>query len=99
MELTWPRLASEETAITIVVDKDTRTKVPTTSVIDCEQVFRRMTHHPAESKRTVQFPGPQRLFNRLMRPYAVGSQLWPSGYSLKRREDAAAGLPFAVFGC
>jgi hypothetical protein len=46
MELTWPRLASEETAIAIVVDKDTRKKVATTNAIDREQIFRCMTRPP-----------------------------------------------------
>ncbi len=41
MELAW--LANEETAIAIVVDKATRTKVDMTSAIDREQLFRRMT--------------------------------------------------------
>jgi hypothetical protein len=44
MELAW--LANEEPAIVIVIDKDTRTKVATTSVIDREQIFRRMTRSP-----------------------------------------------------
>jgi hypothetical protein len=43
MELAWPKLANEETAIAIVVDKDTRTKVATTSAIDREQMFRCIT--------------------------------------------------------
>jgi hypothetical protein len=46
MELTWPRLGSEETAIAIVVDKDTRKKVATTNAIDREQIFRCMTRPP-----------------------------------------------------
>jgi hypothetical protein len=46
MELTWPRLASEETAIAIVVDKDTRKKVATTNAIDRERIFRCMTRPP-----------------------------------------------------
>jgi hypothetical protein len=47
MELTWPRLASEDTAIAIVVDKDTRKKAATTNAIDREQIFRCMTR-PSE---------------------------------------------------
>ena len=43
MELAWPRLANEETAIAIVADNDTRKKIATTSAIDREQIFRRMT--------------------------------------------------------
>jgi hypothetical protein len=43
MELAWPRLANEETAIAIVVDKDTRTKVAKASAIDREQMFQCMT--------------------------------------------------------
>jgi hypothetical protein len=43
MELAWPRLANEETATAIAVDKDTRTKVTTTSTVDREQIFRCMT--------------------------------------------------------
>jgi hypothetical protein len=46
MELAWPRLANEETAIAIVVDKDTRKKVATTNAIDREQIFRCMTRPP-----------------------------------------------------
>jgi hypothetical protein len=48
MELAWPRLANEETAIAIVVDKDTRKKVATTNAIDRKQIFRRMIHAPQE---------------------------------------------------
>jgi hypothetical protein len=55
MELAWPRLANEETAIAIVVDKDTRKKVATTNAIDRGQIFRRMIHPPREANRTVQF--------------------------------------------
>jgi len=40
------RLANEEPAIVIVIDKDTRTKVAMTSVIDREQIFRCMTRPP-----------------------------------------------------
>jgi|ERR1700730_15022921 hypothetical protein len=46
MELAWPRLANEETAIAIVVDKDTRKKVATTNAIDREQIFRSMDPPP-----------------------------------------------------
>jgi len=73
MELTWPRLASEETAIAIVVDKDTRKKVATTKATDREQTFRCMTRPPEKLHRIVQFWGPQWLFNGLMRPRAVYS--------------------------
>jgi hypothetical protein len=48
MELAW--LANEEPAIVIVIDKDTRTKVATTTVIDREQIFRRMTRSPKGSQ-------------------------------------------------
>jgi hypothetical protein len=48
MELAWLKLANEEIAIAIVVDKDTRTRVATTSAIDREQIFRCMTR-PQES--------------------------------------------------
>src|ERR1700720_2335586 len=66
MELTWPRLASEETAIAIVVDKDTRKKVATTNAIDREQIFRCMTRPPEKLIEPFN-SGPQRLFNGLMR--------------------------------
>ena len=45
MELVWPRLANEKTAIAIVVD-NTRKKVATTNAIDREQIFRCMTRPP-----------------------------------------------------
>jgi hypothetical protein len=56
MELAWPRLANEETAIAIVVDKDTRKKVATTNAIDRKQNI--PAHDPCpprEANRTVQF--------------------------------------------
>jgi hypothetical protein len=46
MELAWPRPANEETAIAIVVDKDTRKKVAATNAIDREQIFRCMSRPP-----------------------------------------------------
>jgi hypothetical protein len=46
MELAWPGLANGETAIAIVVDKDSRKKVTTTNVIDREPIFRCMTRPP-----------------------------------------------------
>jgi hypothetical protein len=49
MELAW--LADEESAIAIVVDKDTRRKVATTSVIDRKKIFRRMTRFPLKGFR------------------------------------------------
>jgi len=54
MELAW--LADEEPAIAIVVDKDTRRKVATTSVIDRMKIFRRMTRFSLKgANKTVQF--------------------------------------------
>jgi uncharacterized protein (DUF924 family) len=44
MELAW--LANEEPAIAIVVDKDTRKKVATTSATDHKQIFQRMIRFP-----------------------------------------------------
>jgi hypothetical protein len=67
MELAWPRLANEEIAIAIVVD-NTRKKVATTNAIDRERC---MTRPPEEANRTVQFRGPQGLFNGLRHPHAV----------------------------
>jgi hypothetical protein len=48
MELAWLRLANEEPAIAIVVNKDTRTKAATTGAFDREQVFRCMTRPPGK---------------------------------------------------
>jgi hypothetical protein len=71
MELAWPRLANEETAIATVIDKDSRTNVAATSAIDREQIFRCMTRFPRKLIGTGQCPGRQRLFNGVMRFYAV----------------------------
>jgi hypothetical protein len=57
MELAWPRLASEETAIAIVVDKDTRKKSATTNAIDREQIFRCMTRPPEKLIELFNFGG------------------------------------------
>jgi len=57
MALAWPRLANEETAIAIVVDKDTRKKVATTNAIDREQIFRCMTRPPEELIELLTFGG------------------------------------------
>ena len=48
MELAWPRLANEETAIAIVVD-NTRKKVATTNAIDRETV-----HDPAPQRGLIE---------------------------------------------
>jgi hypothetical protein len=54
MESAW--LADEKPPIAIVVDKDTRRKVATTSVIDRKKIFRRMTRFPLKgANKTVQF--------------------------------------------
>jgi hypothetical protein len=70
MELAWPRLANEETAIAIVADKEACTKVAATSAIDREQIFWRMTRPPGKLIE-LHNSGPQRLFKGLMRPHAV----------------------------
>jgi hypothetical protein len=71
MESAW--LADEEPAIAIVVDKDTRRKVATTSVIDRKKIFRRMTRFPLREPIKLFNSGPKRLFNDSIRRHAVYS--------------------------
>jgi hypothetical protein len=95
MALASPRLANEAIAIAIVVAKGTRKKGTTTQEIDREQMSRCMTRppekliQPSNSGDTTAFlgghsgfsRGTRRLFNGLVRPGAVYTQLWPPGYS------------------
>ena len=45
-KLPWPRLANEETAIAMIVDKDSRKKAAATNAIDREPIFGFMTRPP-----------------------------------------------------
>src|SRR6516225_5352294 len=67
MQLAWPRLANGKTATAIVVDKNTRTKVATTSAIDREQTFRCMTR-PQGSQLECSMFGAATAFQRINVP-------------------------------